>query len=432
MQIPKQRLFFAKIGFILAASPLLLHGYSEGPDPGYTNAPGDNKTSCIASGCHSGTVNSGSGNVKILLPSGNSGTYAPGQSMQLLVQITDSTKSAYGFEMTARMGTANTTQAGTFSPVDNLTQTASSGPNQYIEHNGAGFTASLKKTPSFTYTVNWTPPATASGAVTFYVAANAGPGLPAVQTPTNVYTSTLTLNPGAPAGPPVISNVQDAESARATVVPGEWVAIYGSNFGSTTRIWGASDFNSNNLPSNLSGITVTFNGLPAAVYFISPGQIDVQVPAGITGTVPVVVSNSGTAGTAFDTTVAANAPSLFYYPAGTKLYPAATHLDGTLIGDPAVMANSKKVVPGETIVLYINGLASSPSGTIIQAPIAYSTPVTVTIGTTAITPSFVGLVAAGEYQVNMVVPSGLTSGDNPIAIATQGQASPGSIILPVQ
>jgi uncharacterized protein (TIGR03437 family) len=58
--------------------------------------------------------------------------------------------------------------------------------------------------------------------------------------------------------------------------------------------------------------------------------------------------------------------------------------------------------------------------------------VTVTIGTTAITPSFVGLVAAGEYQVNMVVPSGLTSGDNPIAIATQGQASPGSIILPVQ
>ena len=56
-------------------------------------------------GCHaSSALNSGPGSVKILLPSGNSGTYTPGQSMQLLVQISDSTKSAYGFEMTARMG----------------------------------------------------------------------------------------------------------------------------------------------------------------------------------------------------------------------------------------------------------------------------------------------------------------------------------------
>ncbi len=30
---------------------------------------------------------------------------------------------------------------------------------------------------------------------------------------------------------PVITAVQDAESARASIVPGEWVAIYGSNLG---------------------------------------------------------------------------------------------------------------------------------------------------------------------------------------------------------
>jgi hypothetical protein len=185
-------LLLVMMAFMLGAAPLILHGYEYGPDPGYTNAPGDNKTSCIASGCHSGTVNSGPGNVKIVLPSGNTGTYTPGQSMQLLIQITDATKAAYGFEMTARMGGANTTQAGEFSTIDPNTQVlcadgtpkangntcSAAFPVEYIEHTVAGYTASLKKTPVFTYTMNWTPPATASGNVTLYVAANAGIGNP--------------------------------------------------------------------------------------------------------------------------------------------------------------------------------------------------------------------------------------------------------------
>jgi hypothetical protein len=36
---------------------------------------------------------------------------------------------------------------------------------------------------------------------------------------------------------PAITNVLDAESSRATIVPGEWVAIYGANFAGTTRTW---------------------------------------------------------------------------------------------------------------------------------------------------------------------------------------------------
>ena len=71
-------------------------------------APGDPyKISCIASGCHVGTPNSGPGSIKIALPSGNAGTYTPGQAMQLLVTIADATKAAYGFQMTARSGTAS-------------------------------------------------------------------------------------------------------------------------------------------------------------------------------------------------------------------------------------------------------------------------------------------------------------------------------------
>ena len=118
----RTKIVYAKIAVILASIPVLVYAYEFGPNPGYTAAPGDNATACISAGCHVGTINSGPGNVKIVLPSGNSGTYVPGQAMQILVQITDSTKVAYGFQIAARMGSANTTQAGDFNQTDANTQ----------------------------------------------------------------------------------------------------------------------------------------------------------------------------------------------------------------------------------------------------------------------------------------------------------------------
>ena len=89
------------------------------PNPGYTAAPGDNATACITAGCHVGTVNSGAANggkVQIVLPTGNSGTYVPGQAMKIPeYRLPDfHQKVSYGFQMVARMGNGNLTQAGDF------------------------------------------------------------------------------------------------------------------------------------------------------------------------------------------------------------------------------------------------------------------------------------------------------------------------------
>jgi uncharacterized protein (TIGR03437 family) len=462
-----RKFLITKIVLIAAVVPFIIYAYEYGPPPAYTGAPGDNKTGCIASGCHVGTPNSGTGSVKILLPDGSAPTtYTPGQAMTLLVQITDSTKAAYGFQLTARSGASGTAQAGDFSTIElngtPCTYTTSLGvamidsacpvqvfcpdgsqkangslcnslfPTQYIEHTFAGYQASLAGKGSFTYSFSWTPPATASGNITMYVAGNAGPAGPPVQTPTNVYLSSSTvLTPVAGSGPS-ISNVQDAESARTSVVPGEWIAIYGSGLAGTTRTWAAADFNNgSNLPMSLSGVSVQFGTLPAAVYFISATQIDVQAPSGITGTVPVTVTNNGAVSAAFNTTVVANAPALFYYPGGSNVYPAATHLNGSLIGDPAVTPGTTKAAAGETIVMYVNGLAASPSGVIISSPISYSGTVTVNVGSTAAKVTFAGLVAAGEYQLNVQLPTGLAPGNYPVSVAAQGQTSSTGITLPV-
>src|ERR1019366_4969403 len=91
---------------------------------------------------------------------------------------------------------------------------------------------------------------------------------------------------------PVITSVQDAESTLKTVVSGEWIAIYGTNLANTSRSWGTAGFSDNNLPTALSGVSVKFNGLPAAVYYISPAQLNVQAPAGLAG----AVSDGGAGG----------------------------------------------------------------------------------------------------------------------------------------
>ena len=231
---------------------------------------------------------------------------------------------------------------------------------------------------------------------------------------------------------PVVSGVQDAESARTTIVPGEWVAIYGSNLASSTSIWSGANFvYGNYLPTFLSGVGVQFNGTPAAVYFVSAGQIDVQAPSGLSGSVAVVVTNNGAPSASFKATAVASAPSLFIYPAGGNLYPAAVHLNGTLVGDPAVEPGTSKAQPGETIIFYVNGLVSSQAGTIVGSAVTYANPVTVTVGTATSTASFAGLVAAGEYQLNVAIPTGLAAGNYPISVSVQGQTSPTGVTIPV-
>jgi uncharacterized protein (TIGR03437 family) len=236
-----------------------------------------------------------------------------------------------------------------------------------------------------------------------------------------------------PSGP-VLSNVQDAESARTTIVAGEWVAIYGANMSATTRAWNTLDFTQGDtLPTVLSGVSVTFNGLPAAVYFISPTQIDVQAPAGLSGPVSVVVTNNGAVSAPFTSTAVPNAPSLFFYAASGKYYPAAVfNSDGTLVGDPALTGvYSRKAMPGDWILFYVNGVAASPSCKIIASAITYPSPITISFGSTMVTPGWTGLVGAGEYQMNVQIPYGLAAGDYPIVITTGGASSPNSVVLPV-
>jgi len=139
----------------------------------------------------------------------------------------------------------------------------------------------------------------------------------------------------APAVPPTptITLVANAEGDVPTIAPNTWVEIKGSNLAQSgdSRTWQSSDFVNNQMPVQLDGVSVTVNGQPAYVYYISPTQVNILTPpAALSGSVPVQVTNNGPVSATFMVQAQAEAPSFFVFNAGP--YIAATHADGSYIG----------------------------------------------------------------------------------------------------
>ncbi|MDQ2946513.1 MAG: hypothetical protein M3Y27_11310, partial [Acidobacteriota bacterium] len=150
-------------------------------------------------------------------------------------------------------------------------------------------------------------------------------------------TFTITTGPAMPAlntG----SLANGATYLSGGLVPGSWAQVKGTALSGVTRTWGDADFVGvgNKLPTNLSGVQVNVNNLPAAVYYIDAGQVSFQVPAGISGTASVQVVNNGLASNTVTAGAATNAPGIFPIIVNGTNYPAAVFVDGKYAGDPGI------------------------------------------------------------------------------------------------
>ena len=139
----------------------------KGPDPGYTNAPGD-LGNCTA--CHDhNLLNSGPGSVKV---DGLPSIYEPSQTYPFTVTTAQSGRIRFGFQLTAIDTSFN--RAGALTSVDGTTQVLPQtglGGRQYIEHTEQGTLSSIPG--SRTWQMKWTAPDSDIGTVRFYFAGNA-------------------------------------------------------------------------------------------------------------------------------------------------------------------------------------------------------------------------------------------------------------------
>jgi uncharacterized protein (TIGR03437 family) len=234
------------------------------------------------------------------------------------------------------------------------------------------------------------------------------------------------VSPAAVTVPPTLSSDPALNGASfvpgMAIAPGSVVSLFGSNL--TTGL--ASDLSAP-LPYSLNDTSVTFNGAQVPLFFVSPNQINVQVPFTLpVGQVQIQVQYGTAVSPVAVATVATFSPGIFMvdYAANIGAIVHATTY--------AVVTASNPAVPGEPLAIFATGLgpvnmaiasgAAAPS----TAPFAETTNTpTVTIGNVSAHVLFSGLAPGyvGLYQVNVTVPSGLSGGSHSLQISVGGVAS---------
>jgi uncharacterized protein (TIGR03118 family) len=231
------------------------------------------------------------------------------------------------------------------------------------------------------------------------------------------------------------ANVVNAASLLPGIAPNTWVTITGGNLSGTTRVWDTDDFVNNALPTDIDSVGVTVNGLPAYVSYVSPTQLNVLLPVDTptTGTVQLQTYSFGLTSGAVTVPVQAVAPAFFLQSDGKHI--AATHADGSLIG-PAGTTGATPAAPGETVILYGTGFGptnpAAPEGQVITTALPVAAMPTVTCNGTPVQVVFAGLTYAGLFQINVVMPTSVTSGDVPVVAQVGSEMSSPTAVIAVQ
>ncbi|MBM3755842.1 MAG: hypothetical protein FJW38_17885 [Acidobacteria bacterium] len=239
-------------------------------------------------------------------------------------------------------------------------------------------------------------------------------------------------NPAGAAAPPRINAAAAAGAfgALRTVAPGGWLEIFGEDLSVSSRAWADADFANGRAPTALDGVSVTIDGQPGFVAFVSPGQINVQAPSSIRAgaQAPVVVSNSAGVSTTMMIATAARAPGLLAPPqfsANGKQYVAALYGDLAFVGPPSLVAGAtfRPASAGDVVVLYGVGFgATTPANAAGQPATAGALPnAMLKLGDVTVPLAYAGAApgAFGLYQFNFTVPAGL-SGDLPLTLSVDG------------
>lgn len=226
--------------------------------------------------------------------------------------------------------------------------------------------------------------------------------------------------------------------------PGSWIEIYGSNLGVGPQEWASSDFNGVNAPTKLAGTTVTIGGQSAFVEYVSAGQLDVQVPAGVSsGQQNLVVTTASGSSLPFPVTIVAAKPGLLASPAfniGGTQYAVALFSDGvTYVLPPGAIPGvaSQRAKPGDTITLY--GIGFGPVNTFVapgqiaqgQSMLAESLAVSLggaqaAIAYDGLAPNFVGL-----YQFDVTIPNVAASDAVPLTFSLGGASGTQKLAIAV-
>jgi uncharacterized protein (TIGR03437 family) len=208
-----------------------------------------------------------------------------------------------------------------------------------------------------------------------------------------------------------IGGVSNGASFEQAYAPGMILSVFGNQLAPSAQ--SASGFP---LPLRLAGVVATVNGIAAPLYYVSPGQLNVQIPYETgAGSVVLGVNNNGQVAS-FIFTAAPSAPGIFMDSSGA-------------------LVPSSGGKPGDTLTLFITG-EGDVSPTLATGATPFSAtplsllptprlPLSVTVGSVTATISFAGIPPglAGVTQVNFVIPANVAPGVQSVVVTVGGVAS---------
>jgi uncharacterized protein (TIGR03437 family) len=312
-----------------------------------------------------------------------------------------------------------------------------------ITNSGAGDLSWTASTSDY-----WIAVSPASGSAPGTLSVSINPGNLAAGTYTSAVQITAAGATGSPASimitlvvqgtQPVgnITAVANAAGYQPGIASATWVSIFGTNLSAVTYTWQASDFVNGQLPTSLQGVSVTINGIPAYIDYLSPTQINVLAPDdATTGPVQIQLTAAQQPSNSVTAQKGQFAPAFFTIDNGA--YAAALHADYTLVGSANLLpgVSTRPAQPGETILLYGTGFGPTnpalPTGQLVTTPAVLANSAQVTIGGVAATVVYSGLVEPGLYQLNVTVPN-LPNGDAAVVATIGGVSTQTGVSVTVQ
>jgi uncharacterized protein (TIGR03437 family) len=209
------------------------------------------------------------------------------------------------------------------------------------------------------------------------------------------------------------------------VAPGTLVEILGQNLAASEA---TATFPA---PDTLNGVTVLISGRPAPLLFVSPTQINAQVPFGLAPETPHTVLVATGAALAMPQPLPLNAvqPGI---ASEADAVAVALRADGTAI------SGQNPARPGELVSLFLAGLGPTEPQVAAGAvspedpPARVTNPVTARVGGREAAVSFAGLAPGlvGVYRVTIEVPGETAAGLHEVTIEQGGIVS-NAVRLPV-
>ncbi len=223
----------------------------------------------------------------------------------------------------------------------------------------------------------------------------------------SVTISVTTTSSGSAA--PAIGGFANGASFKLTYAPGMTLSIFGSHLANS-----AAAASNVPLPISMGGVAVTVNGVVAPLYYISPGQLNIQIPyeTALNSAATVTINNNGHV-TNRTLNLASAAPGIFVDLNGAPV-PTTSAARGK-IGTLFITGAGSVAPPVST------GAAPS-SGTPLATLPKPTQNVSVTVSGVQAAIQFVGIPygLVGVTQINYQVPAAIGVGAQSVVVTVNG------------